>query len=71
MACLSNAIYLYRSMNNILDNGDTLSGNDLVIRQYENLPFPPFGEDRIVEEKIGTEMRQPTYGHFQVFDSKR
>ena len=38
-------------MSDILDNGDTLSANDLVVRQYENLPFPPFGEDRIVEEE--------------------
>ena len=37
-------------MRDILDNGDTLSGNDLVIRHYENLPYPPFGEDEIAKE---------------------
>ena len=37
-------------MRDILDNGDTLSGNDLVIRHYENLPYPPFGKDQIAKE---------------------
>ena len=34
-----------------MKNGDTLTGNDLVTRQYENLPYPEFSEKEMLEEE--------------------
>ena len=37
-------IFLSTLSNNIAIDGDTTSGKDLVIKQYESLPYPHFGE---------------------------
>ena len=42
----------FRSTKDIFDQGDTLSSNDLVTRQYENLPYPPFTEADMLREEI-------------------
>ena len=34
-----------------MDGGDTVTESDLVNIQYENLPYPPFGENEINEEE--------------------
>ena len=34
------------------DYGDTLSSSDLVSRQYENLPYPPFTKADMLREEI-------------------
>ena len=34
-----------------MENGDTSPVNDLVTRQYENLPYPPFSPLRISNEE--------------------
>ena len=44
-------IYINRSIIDVFDYGEILSGNDVVTGQYENLPYPPFSEERIVQEE--------------------
>ena len=34
-----------------MEVGDTVNESDLVNRQYENLPYPPFGQNEIIEEE--------------------
>ena len=41
--------------------GDTLSSNDVVIKQYESLPYPEFSESNILseEEYYKTDVQNP------------
>ena len=41
--------------------GDTLSSNDVVIKQYESLPYPEFSESSILaeEEYYKTDVQNP------------
>ena len=34
-----------------LDNGDTVTSNDLVTKQYENLPYPEVSEMELINEE--------------------
>ena len=54
----------FRSPKDILDQGDTLSSNDLVTRQYENLPYPPFTEADMLREEIWYKNETATYFAF-------
>ena len=34
-----------------MENGDTLTSNDLVTKQYEALPYPEVNEDELLREQ--------------------
>ena len=34
-----------------MNDGDTLAANDLVTKQYENLPYPPVTQKELLEEE--------------------
>ena len=42
---------MLRSLKGEIKHGDTLTGNDLVTRQYESLPYPRVSEKDISEEE--------------------
>ena len=44
-------IFSFRSLNSETKNGDTITENDLVTRQYENLPYPEVSEKEISQEE--------------------
>ena len=48
-------IYITIYTNSILtdgaENGDTISRSDVVTMQYENLPYPPINEERLLNEE--------------------
>ena len=44
-------MYITRNLVDDQSWGDTATENDVVKKQYENLPYPPFGENEINEEE--------------------
>ena len=45
-------LYSNRSSLFLLEHGDTITSNDLVIKQYENLPYPEVNENELLNEKM-------------------
>ena len=44
-------LYSIRLSQHWLDYGDTITANDLVTRQYENLPYPEVNENELLKEE--------------------